>query len=53
MKELFDIAKEAGIIYQTEKRKYHYNGLKNVNFIDTENLPFAPLSEDEKNAPPF
>lgn len=53
MKELFDIAKEARIIYQTEKRKYHYNGLKSVNFIDTENLPFAPLGEDEKSAPPF
>ena len=37
---LFNIAMEAGIIYKTDKRKYHYNGLKELPQDTAEQLPF-------------
>lgn len=37
---LFNIAMEAGIIYKTDKRKYHYNGLKELPLDTSEQLPF-------------
>jgi hypothetical protein len=40
---LFDIAMEAGIIYKTEKRKYHYSGLnREIPNDQPEALPFDP-----------
>lgn len=46
---LFDIAKESGIIYKTEGKKYHYSGLNNKIPNDTsENLPFDRPNDDEK-----
>jgi hypothetical protein len=40
---LFDIAMEAGIIYKTDKRKYHYSGLnREIPNDQPEALPFDP-----------
>ena len=37
---LFNIAMEAGIVYKSDKRKYHYNGLKELPQDTAEQLPF-------------
>lgn len=45
---LFDIAREAGIIYKTDKRKYHYSGLKsNIPEDQPQGLPFEPPNDEE------
>ena len=46
--DLLNIAAESGIVYRTDKKKYHYNGL-NAKRTDnpTENLPFAPSTGEE------
>ena len=45
---LFNVAMEYGIIYKSDKRKYHYNGLTQQTVNDQpEQLPFArPDNED-------
>lgn len=37
---LFNIAMEAGIVYKSDKRKYHYNGLKELPQDTAKQLPF-------------
>ena len=46
--DLLNIAAESGIVYRTDKKKYHYAGL-NAKRPDnpTENLPFAPSTGEE------
>ena len=46
--DLLNIAAEPGIVYRTDKKKYHYVGL-NAKRTDnpTENLPFAPSTGEE------
>ena len=47
--DLINIAAENGIIYKSDKKKYHYNGLKELPKDNTQDLPFdGPTSE---NAP--
>ena len=47
--DLINIAAEHGIIYKSDKKKYHYNGLKELPKDNTQDLPFeCPTSE---NAP--
>ena len=49
IKWLFDTAKEEKIIYQNEKKKYHYNGLyKSIANDASESLPFE---QNNDNAP--
>lgn len=44
--DMFNIALESGILYKTDKRKYHYNGLNQKTPNDkAEDLPF-PKPED-------
>ena len=51
-KRLYDLAKDEGIIYQSENRKYHYNGLNNQIPNDkAEDIPFDPVDDEDK--PPF
>ena len=45
--DLFNIAMEKGIIYKSDKKKYHYNGLKELPNDTAEELPFAPPSDDK------
>lgn len=40
IKDVFDIAREAGIILKMENKKYRYNGLKPIPNDQTEDLPF-------------
>ena len=45
--DLINTAKEHGIIYMTDKKKYHYNGLKELPKDNTQDLPFdAPSGEN-------
>jgi hypothetical protein len=45
---LFDIALESGIIYKTDKRKYHYNGLnKQAPNDEQQQMPFEGPSNEE------
>lgn len=45
--DLFNIAVENGIIFKDDKRKYHYNGLKNTMPNDKpEDLPFEQPNND-------
>lgn len=45
--DMFNIAVEFGILYKTDKRKYHYNGLNQQTPNDkSEDLPF-PKPDDE------
>ncbi len=45
---LFDIAMESGIIYKTDKRKYHYNGLNKDKPNDSpDDLPFDKPDSNE------
>lgn len=47
---LFDVAMEAGIIYKSDRRKYHYSGLKKQMPNDqSEQLPFAPPENNNEN----
>lgn len=47
---LFDVAMEAGIIYKSERKKYHYKGISKAVANDTtEDLPFE--RSDEKDTP--
>ena len=47
---LFDIAKEAGIIYKSENRKYHYAGLnREIPNDEPESLPFERQNDNENN----
>ena len=47
--DLFNVASEAGIIYKSDKRKYHYAGLNgSIPNDKTEDLPFnAPGTDNE------
>jgi hypothetical protein len=45
--DLINTAAEHGIIYKSDKRKYHYNGLKELPKDNTQDLPFeGPSGED-------
>ena len=45
--DLINIAAEHGIIYKSDKKKYHYNGLKEMPKDNSQDLPFdAPSSEE-------
>jgi len=48
--DLFNRAMEHGIIYKSDKKKYHYNGLKDLPYDQAEELPFDGNDNDE-NAP--
>ena len=43
--DLINIAAEKGIIYKSDKKKYHYNGLKELPNDQTEQLPFPKPDE--------
>ena len=45
--DLINIAAEKGIIYKSDKKKYHYNGLKELPKDNTQDLPFDAPSSDE------
>lgn len=51
MQEIFDVAREAGIIFQDEKRKYHYKGIAAKVADDAQPLPFPP--EDSSEGLPY
>ena len=45
--DLINIAAEHGIIYKSDKKKYHYNGLKELPNDTSEQLPFdGPKNEE-------
>lgn len=44
--DLINIAMENGIIYKSDKKKYHYNGLKNFPPDNIQDLPFPKPDED-------
>ena len=45
---MFNIAMESGIIYKSDKRKYHYNGLtKQVPNDEEQTMPFEGPSNEE------
>lgn len=45
--DLINIAAEHGIIYKSDKKKYHYNGLKELPKDNTQDLPFdAPVGDN-------
>ena len=45
--DLINIAAEHGIIYKSDKKKYHYNGLKELPKDNSQDLPFdAPSGEE-------
>ena len=45
--DLINIAAEHGIIYKSDKKKYHYNGIKELPKDNTQDLPFeGPGSEE-------
>lgn len=49
--DLFNVASETGIIYKSDKRKYHYAGMNgSIPNDKSEDLPFSKPSSDE-NAP--
>jgi hypothetical protein len=46
--DLINVAAEHGIIYKSDKKKYHYNGLKELPNDTSGTLPFdAPSGEEE------
>ena len=47
--ELFNLAMENGIIYKNEKKRYHYNGFKQLPDDGAQDLPFG--KQDNKEAP--
>ena len=44
--DLINIAAEKGIIYKSDKKKYHYNGMKDLPTDTTEQLPFPKPNEN-------
>ena len=44
--DLFNIAMERGIIYKSDNKKYHYNGIKELPQDNTQELPFPKPDED-------
>ena len=44
--DLLNIASENGIIYKSDKKKYHYNGLKELPKDNTQELPFDKSSDE-------
>ena len=45
--DLINIAAEKGIIYKSDKKKYHYNGIKELPKDNSQDLPFdAPSGEE-------
>ena len=47
--DLINIAAENGIIYKSDKKKYHYNGLKELPKDNSQDLPFERPSGEEPN----
>ena len=47
--DLINIADEHGIIYKNDKKKYHYNGLKELPKDPSQDLPFDKPSGEEPN----
>ena len=45
--DLINIATEHGIIYKSDKKKYHYNGLKELPKDNSQDLPFDGPSSEE------
>ena len=45
--DLINTAAEHGIIYKSDKRKYHYNGLKELPKDNTQDLPFDKSNNEE------
>ena len=45
--DLINIAAENGIIYKSDKKKYHYNGLKELPKDNSQDLPFDGPNNDE------
>ena len=45
--DLINIAAEHGIIYKSDKKKYHYNGLKELPKDNTQDLPFEKPSSGD------
>ena len=45
--DLINIAAEHGIIYKSDKKKYHYNGLKELPKDNSQDLPFDKPSSEE------
>lgn len=45
--DLINIAAEHGIIYKSDKKKYHYNGLKELPNDNSQDLPFDKPNTDE------
>ena len=45
--DLINIAAERGIIYKSDKKKYHYNGLKEMPKDNSQDLPFDGPSGEE------
>ena len=45
--DLINIAAEHGIIYKSDKKKYHYNGLKELPKDTTEQLPFEGPNNEQ------
>ena len=44
--DLFNIAMERGIIYKSDKKKYHYNGINELPQDNAQELPFPKPDED-------
>ena len=44
--DLINIAAEHGIIYKSDKKKYHYNGLKELPKDNSQDLPFEAGNEE-------
>ena len=45
--DLINIAAEHGIIYKSDKKKYHYNGLKELPKDNSQDLPVDKPSSEE------
>lgn len=45
--DLINIAAEKGIIYKSDKKKFHYNGLKELPKDNSQDLPFDAPSNEE------
>ena len=45
--DLINISAEHGIIYKSDKKKYHYNGLKELPKDNSQDLPFDKPSSEE------
>ena len=45
--DLINIAAEHGIIYRSDKKKYHYNGLKELPKDNSQDLPFEGPKNEE------